>query len=257
MIFFYLNDTSKLPVYRLKKLCKICNESFKKWAVKTIEYPRTIQIVKIPNINSPKFAEFCGILLGDGCIYSKGYGICISGHKVHDLKYFKDTVSPLYKSLFGLSPRLHFDKKRNSVRCVVYSKKAAEFLAGSVFAIGNKKLAKVSMPEFYFQDKKLLKSCLRGLCDTDGRFCPHPHTKVMFHLTVTIPELFSSTKRAFEELNFPIHSSGCNLYFYGRELTERFFKEIGCSNPKHSIKLEQFFKTGIMPRTSDLDFLLK
>lgn len=259
MIFLYLNDTCRLPLIRLKELCKISGlslDEFGELKVTSLKHCGNGQI-KLPSLYSTRLAEFCGILLGDGCIYSGNKAICISGHKIHDKLFLEKHIADMIYRLFGKYPSFYYDKRRNSLRCVVYSKKAADFLAKSIFTVGNKKIAKVTIPKYYFKDKELLRACLRGLCDTDGSFCPHPHSKVMFHLTIKNSELFKSAKQAFETLGFPIKSSGPNLYFYGERLTRRFLIEIGSSNPKHIVKLQLFLKTGIMPRATFLDNFFK
>ena len=245
----------QITLVQIKKLCEISGisfNSFKKLKRTKLKHcgcgtPR------YPPLNSKKLAEFCGILLGDGCIYTHNKTVCISGHKVYDRPFLEIHVAKLIYELFGLRPVFYYRKNRNALDCIVHCKKIGDFLSKYLPVVGNKKLVKATIPKYYFQNKELLKACLRGLCDTDGSFCPHPHTKVMFNLTIKNPHLFRSAKKAFAKVGFPIRSSDPSLYFYGEKFVDLFLREIGSSNPKHLIKLHIFRETGIMPRSSFLD----
>lgn len=257
-IFNYCSDRQHLSVERLKRLCALTEISFASLGnFDTVFFANTAGPIKLPNKNSVQLAELCGILLGDGCIFSDGKAICVSGHKIHDYKFLKMHVSSLFQNLFRRKPYVYLSKTENSMRLVVYSKEAVKFLLKYIFVMGEKKKAKAKIPDYYFNDNKLFRACLRGLSDTDGTVCPHPHTKIMYCLTITIPELMSSAIRAYKQLNFSIGVSGDNIYFYGEKKLTKFFEEIGSSNSKHLVKWKHFKKTGIMLRATEAEQLLK
>ncbi|MFH1256051.1 MAG: helix-turn-helix domain-containing protein [Candidatus Diapherotrites archaeon] len=258
-LFFYCSDAIRAPIYRILKLCELTGVPVKELGkLKTtfIKYGKRLQIRK-PPMDSVQLAELCGVLLGDGCIYSKNNGLCISGHQIHDYKYFTEKISPMFENLFMQKPSIYKSRNSKSLRLVLYSKEVAEFLSSSIFVVGNKKKAKARIPEYYFNNPELLIACLRGLSDTDGSICPHPHTKVMYSITIKIPDLLNSTIEAYRKIGFPVKVSGYNIYFYGEKLLSRFFSEIGSSNPKHVIKWQQFKKTGKMPRSTESEQMLK
>jgi hypothetical protein len=74
--------------------------------------------LKLPKEPSEELAEFIGIVLGDGNIFSykKGkkigyYSIRIAGDSKYN--YLKEYVSDLIKKLFNVSPKYHKLKNRN------------------------------------------------------------------------------------------------------------------------------------------------
>ena len=258
-LYLYLNDRIKIPKDRLELLCRTMHKDFKKYEnLETIQLNyNNKKIIKRPNLKSINLAEFCGILLGDGCIYSGTPAICISGHKIHDKEFLRDHVRMLYNILFGVKPYYYENDKTNEIRCIVNSKSLTEFLiSNELFVSGKKNKNNAKIPDTFFEDINLLKACLRGISDTDASICPHPNTKVMYHLTVKCPELFESVLRAFEIINFPIKKSGDNIYFYGEKLLNKFFLEIGSSNPKHFLKWKKILDSGKMPRVTQLNELL-
>jgi len=73
--------------------------------------------IKIPK-EDEKLAEFIGIILGDGNIYSykKGkkirvYNVRIAGDSRNDYEYLTNYVASLSKDLVGLQPRIYITRK--------------------------------------------------------------------------------------------------------------------------------------------------
>ena len=255
MIFFYLSGVSKMPFAHITKLCSSTGVSLEKFST----LPRT-QIAccesntfLVPDVNSEKFAEFIGILLGDGCIYSNKQSVCIAGDKLLDRDYFENHLNKLIFDLFSVRQHNYFCKKNRGMHCVINSKSLVNFLCPNFFVAGNKIKAGAQIPSYFFSNKLLLKSCLKGLFDTDGSVCPHPNSKVMLIITIKNPALMKSALTAFDELNFPAKQSKGDIYFYGAKKVKAFFDIINSSNPKHLIKWNIFLKTGILPRTKELE----
>lgn len=255
MVFFYCNDSCKMPFKHIIKLCKISGQDASQFSkLNKIMPARVSKNIRKPSLNCKKLAEFCGILLGDGCIYSKNNTICIAGHSIHDKEYFEKYIKTLIGDLFGLVPSFYYSKKSKAIRCAIHSKKLASYLLNNgLFVKGNKKKAKARIPQYFFKDKELLKNCIRGLFDTDGSICYHPHTKAMFSFTAKNKYLLNSTISAFECLDLPIGVSKDDIYFYGKNKLKKFMDEVGSSNKKHLTKWKTFCKTGVMIRSSELD----
>ena len=89
-------------------------------------------------IYSKEFAEFYGIMLGDGCIYSNFQVICISGDSILDQTYHKSRVKELFINLFRKHPKFYYSKKENSLRTNLHSKELAMDLNKFGFPIGKK-----------------------------------------------------------------------------------------------------------------------
>ena len=73
------------------------------WGQKIGEKSKTEKFIKIPEINTNEFAEFYGIMLGDGCIYSNLNGLCISSNSIVDKNYIENYISKLILNLFGIN----------------------------------------------------------------------------------------------------------------------------------------------------------
>lgn len=210
-----------------------------------------------PKITSELFAEFYGIMLGDGCIYSNFKGICISGDSLVDRHYIKNYISKLIYNLFEIEPKIYYSNQSRSIRCTVYSKTLAKLLVDFGFPKGKKALGNLVIPKLFFKQKKLLKNCLRGLCDTDGSVSFHPHTKIMLHLSITCNSLLNSSIQAFKKLNLPIGFYNKGITMYNQNKLKHYFKLIGSSNAKHILKYSMLLKKGYVPKKEEMETFLK
>lgn len=215
--------------------------------------------VNFPNTPSEDFAEFYGIMLGDGCIYSNYNGIAICCDSLLDKEYIDYHIPNLMKKLFGVYPKIYDDtpKFKRVKKCVLYSKKLTKFLEAQGLVRGYKKEGKTIIPPNFFSNKKLLTKCIRGLFDTDGSICPHPHTSVMIDITIKIPSLLESTIKAFEVLGVKAGHSKKAILIYGPDKVKDYFEKIGSSNSKHVIKYDNFVLTGKVPRSKEMETFLR
>ncbi len=202
--------------------------------------------IKLPDINSKNFAEFYGIMLGDGCIYSNLSGLCITCNRTTDESYLKDYVAKLAYSLFNIKPKIYISKRYNAIRCVLYSKKISKFLINLGFPRGKKISGNLKIPNKFFNNKELISSCIRGLADTDGTICRHPHTKVMISISVLSKSLLKSLINAFDSLNIQAGHYNKGINIYGKEKAHIYFKTVGSSNIKHISKFKEFITSGRM-----------
>ena len=212
---------------------------------------------KIPNVRTVLFAEFYGILLGDGCVYSNLSGFCISGNSVLDRDYIEYYVANLIFSLFGLKPNIYLSKKCKSIRCVLYSKAISKFLINYGFPVGKKKFGKPVIPKMFFSNPDMLKFCIRGINDTDGSVYPQSNSKIILDISIFSPCLLSSTITAFNKLNFKINYTSNRIYLCGAKSVSSFFDLIGSSNPRQLIKYSHFLSNGFVPDTIQTERFLK
>ena len=182
--------------------------------------------VGLPKLNSKKFAEFYGIMLGDGCIYSNLSGICISGHSILDKDYLENYVNNLFLKKIG-------------------------------FPIGKKLTQKVKIPQLFFNSKLLIKNCIKGMTDTDGSVYPHRKKSIIIDITINNNYLLNSYLKAFKRIGFGIKCTRNRLYLYGKDKSKEYFSRIGSSNTKHILKYENFVKKGFVPKSNDIENLLK
>lgn len=249
MIYFYLNEHSKLPHNHYMKLCKLAK-------IRTDDNIRLITIknkeqkIKIPDL-SDKFAEFIGSLAGDGHLNNITYEVSISMDKDLDKDYSNHVVS-LYKELFDINARKYIQEKYNKVKCFAYSKKLVEFLSNNYRIPIGKKKGKLHIPQQIEKDENLLKAYIRGVFDTDGSFHRHHEKDAMVGIISRDYTFVRELKDALNKLNFTASLSNKNLYIYRKEEIDRFFKEIKPSNKKHRVKYQYYKKCGRVPLTREL-----
>lgn len=262
----WLMDGRTIPLPVFKKLIKFSG---------LIGYAKNIQIVepfwgqrlmggklknkkvKLPNFCDKGFAEFYGILLGDGCIFSNLKGLSITGNKITDNPYYYKHLNKLIFSLFGIYPSFYELKENRTIHCVIHSKSIAEYMAKMGFPIGVKHESYPRIPRLFFKDKRLLGLCIRGLMDTDGSLSAHPHSKIMIHLSITIHSLKNSVWRGLNKLRIPSGKFNKGIMIYGKEKLNLFKKAIGFSNYKNIYKYKTFINTGRVPSSKETETFIR
>lgn len=206
-------------------------------------------IKKCKPIIKPKFskelAEFVGVILGDGGITSRQ--ITVTLNKFDD-KDFSIYVSDLFKKLFEVNVSAY---ERESVINIVASRvELVKFLTRIGLKVGGKVRQQVGVPNWINESKIFIKSCLRGLLDTDGCFYIDKHKyKDKIYLNCGV----NFTNRSLPILNFfrdnlvklgyhPTQKTEFSIFLRREEEIVRYFKEIGSSNPKHLNKFIKYFK---------------
>ena len=181
--------------------------------------------ITIPKTNTNEFAEFYGAMLGDGCVYGNLSGICIAGHSTLDQNYHTHRLRHLIILLFGVEPKLYYSKDQKSIRTVLYSKEIALFFRDLGFPVGLKKNS-LRIPPYFFADKALLRSCIRGLYDTDGTIYHHKGAKSIIEIAITDLVLQEDTRDALKKLDVDAKITTQRIYLSGREKTFNFFNAI-------------------------------
>ena len=127
MIYFYLDENSRLPYPSFIKLCKMANLNPAEFIYKTTNI-RQRGNARIPSNLTAQLAEFVGFLLGDGSTSLSSYQICISMDGVLDEKYVYDIPRTYFMSLFGKEPLIIYSKRSRGIRCIISSKEVCDFL---------------------------------------------------------------------------------------------------------------------------------
>jgi len=211
------------------------------------------QGIKFPKIDSKEFAEFYGIMLGDGCIYANMNCFCITGNKILENEYYNIYLKNLIKHLFGVFPAFTIAKEAKVIRCYLYSKKVTQFLTNLGFPAGKKQ--NTCIPKF-LNNKLLLAHCIRGFFDTDGSLSNHPGAKIMIHLSIPQDKLRLSILESLKLFDIKISKSSNALFIYGKENVAKFMDLIGTSNRKNQYKYKQFNKTGKVPTSKETESFL-
>jgi len=246
MIYFYLNEHSKLPFDHYVKLCKLAKT--KKKNIKTVEIKNKEEKIKIPHLTN-KLAEFIGALAGDGHLSKVSYEVSITVDKNLD-KDYSDHIIYLYKYLFNIKAKKYI--QQNKVKCYASSKKLIEFLTKQYAIPRGKKKEKLHIPEKIKLNENLLKSYIRGVFDTDGTIHRHHKKDAMLGLISRDKKFIEELKIALDRLNFNSSLNNKNLYIYKKEQIDKFFKEIKPSNVKHQKKYLYYKRFGRVPLTKEL-----
>jgi len=253
-----------IPLYIFNKIIKMANLNIQKLSdkIKIIDSfwgqgKGKEKEVKLPDIGSEEFAEFYGVLLGDGCVNSNMKGFSISGDKILDKEYYINYLSRLILKLFGSKPSIIYDKKTRGMKILFYSKKVCKFLLESGFPIGLKCNGDTSFPSFILKNKENLSSCIRGLMDTDGSLSAHPHSKIMIHLSITQKALRKSTINGLKELEISGGEFDKGIMIYGRNKIIDFYKKAGFSNKKNIVKYNYFLKYDRVPSSKEVETFLR
>ena len=193
---------------------------------KNIIYPR----------RSSLLAEFIGILLGDGSINE--HQVRIYNNKTdRDYAYFiKKIVTDLFKITSTVTVR-----DKNTIVVTVSSKNLVLFLINCGMKKGNKMLNGTDVPQWIFKDNEFVKSCLRGLMDTDGGIYFHNHTTkgikyrhMGLCFTSHSKALLNSAYKMF--LRFSLNcktAGGRHIFIYDRKEVNKYMQIIGSHNSKH------------------------
>jgi len=192
---------------------------------------------------SPKLAEFMGIMLGDGNsnrIENLTYTIKISGHIQNDRDYLLNYVNPLARELFGIDFGF-YPSKKNSLNLTKGSKQLVKIIEYYGLPPGNKKKNNVGIPSWIFRNNKLKEACLRGLIDTDGCVykCGNGSLFPRINFCSKIEQLKTDFRELVQSLGFhPTPWNGKNIMIYRKTDIFKYQKEIGFSNPYHKRRFQ-------------------
>jgi transcriptional regulator with XRE-family HTH domain len=261
MVFIYLSEKNTLPKNIVEKICSTTPNLTKPTNCQYFElsFSRGRKYIpKLPVLFDERLAEFTGTLLGDGHLGPVNHEISITGDRLTDEWYIKRYVSPLIESLFGIKPFIYKQQNPRAIRCKFYSYQVFQFLVEMIgLQAGEKKCNdNVMIPPAFFTDAELLKSCLRGLFDTDGGFYRHHVHSATVEVCNHNVSLLNSVRNAFASLGFRVSQNQRGIRLYQRDCIHRFFEEIGSNNPKHFVKYEIWRSTGVVPTNEEILRLL-
>jgi intein/homing endonuclease len=200
------------------------------------------KIVNFPS-KDDRLAEFVGIMLGDGNVFSKDYQnttvncIKIAGNPKTGTSYILDFVKPLLESLFGTKVSVYVNKKGNEIFLTLHGKNIIKFVERIGLPRGNKVKNMPTIPEWVFEDERHLKVCVRGLVDTDGSIYalkPHYPNLLQICFKNKNPRLLADFRIALQKLGFhPSKISWNKVYLTRQAEIDRYVREIGFNNPNH------------------------
>ncbi|MBR9682208.1 MAG: hypothetical protein GOV02_00890 [Candidatus Aenigmarchaeota archaeon] len=178
-------------------------------------------------------AEFIGILLGDGNIYIQestgNYQIRIAFDAIKEIGFLK-YVNKLIEKLFDTT---FYTKYHRTVNVMYLCKGSKEICSGLKII-----LPKNRIPNWIFQDSKMLSSCIRGLIDTDGSIFrmsrKDPHL-LRIGFKNTNQGLLKDFKNGLEILGYHPSKIICkeSVFLSRQGEIKKYIKDIRFNNPKH------------------------
>jgi len=190
-------------------------------------------------VKNQDLAELVGIILGDESFFIN--------KKVAELdiafnlseNYYLNHVEDLLQRITQSNVNRKYEKGHRCIHLRICKREIVKnLLEVSLIKSGNKIRNKVTIPEWIWKDKKLLKSCLKGLFDTDGslyRLTPHWPNLFQLSFKNNNEKLLIDVRKALIMLNItPSKVFGNRIVVTKREEINKYFKFIGTSNLKYS-----------------------
>lgn len=200
----------------------------------------------IPIRKNAVFAEFIGILFGDGHVGK--YQTTITLDSETDAEY-ANFVASLIKKHFQITPHI---RKRRSARALELCISSVEFSSKMIqcgMIEGNKIHGDFKIPEWIFRSDAYLAAFIRGIFDTDGSIYLErkiARGKAYFYMGMTItsaaPILRNDLLLAFQKLGFAPTCTERQLSVFLRKKKDitRYFDQISSHNPKHGVRYAMF-----------------
>lgn len=210
--------------------------------------------LRIPSKENSDFAEFIGILLGDGSI---GIYECKAGNKIKtqhrvqitlnsvDDRQYIEYVKKLIAELFGIKPNTYWrGGKTFDIR--IFNKELVSFLLNDVGLVRAPKKNRAKIPHMYI-GSNLEEDIIRGCFDTDGcvvitnnNGVLYPRLEIKLCQSPMQDQIIGMLKRkGFRFGVYQVGSGEVRVQMNGVSQLKKWIKEIGFSNTKHSNKVKK------------------
>ncbi|VVB81103.1 LAGLIDADG-like domain protein [uncultured archaeon] len=207
------------------------------------------------NVCTTAFAEFAGILLGDGHIAS--YITNHTNNRVQVTNIIKITldsreeqyaqyVKDLMTGLFGKTPKLEKRDGENTVDIRFSGLNNVQFLQSIGFVLAPKWKRAIIPPCFLRPELELF--VIRGYFDTDGSVVItnnngtiYPRLEMKVSPSPMQPQFIEILRR--HNFHFGVYQIGkgkIRIQLNGKEPLKKWYKEIGFSNHRHLEKAKKF-----------------
>lgn len=196
--------------------------------------------------------EFVGVFIGDDFVnkYDNHSIIEFTGHMIDEKEYFYYQLMPLIRTIFPAKP--HITIRERGLRLRYNSKDMYEKIVNEFNLPAGKKSSNIKIPVMFLKNKKIIKSVIRGIFDTDGsiiwdRRKIYKNFYPRLSVTTISKKLAHQLKDLLEDLEFNVYlfkdkeksnrGVAYHIDLYGFKQLNRWIKEIGFSNPKHIKRL--------------------
>lgn len=189
----------------------------------------------IPKQYTTKFAEFFGVMLGDGRLAPPYQIVVTLGTKE---RAYAEYVVGLISELFGASPKIGI--RSNGQKDVYLGSTELVSWLQEEGLVHNKVLYQVGVPDWIFAKREFMVGFLRGFFDTDGSVY-RLRFGIQISFTNKSQPLLQSIHRMLKILNYhPSKVNGYRIYLTRKPDILKFFKEVKPENPKHGRRFEIF-----------------
>ena len=229
-------------------LCKFCKKNFHK-REKTRKFccldcssrfnRNGLRKIYLP-VLSPDLAEFIGIMLGDGGLTDFQCTVYLNSETD---QYFAYYVRELVLKLFGLTPKIYVHRKHKVWRVSISSVSLVKYLISRGLTTGSKVDLQAAVPDWIWLNTDYIKSCVRGLIDTDGSFVIHKYkvrqkeysyAKISF--TNRSKPLIDFVYQALNKLGFnPKKSYKDQVWLHRQGEVRKYLEEIGVNNYRPNV----------------------
>jgi hypothetical protein len=184
-------------------------------------------------------AEFCGVIMGDGNLWSNNrkYEITITGNKIDDREYFDSLFDFISKKI---KKKPYYRERGRGLRLTIYSKNFYYFINKKIGIPEKRKKRSAGIPFQIRKNKKFLKRFVRGVFDTDGTvFTSHKNGSPNYptlEISNSNPILIQGIYESLSPLGLKVHlrkstRGEFKLSLYGMEMLSKWNDKIGSSNP--------------------------
>ncbi|MDD5147448.1 MAG: LAGLIDADG family homing endonuclease [Candidatus Daviesbacteria bacterium] len=196
---------------------------------------------------SRDLAEFVGIMLGDGGMSQNQISVTL-GYTT-DRKYVP-YIRKLIGRLFQAKTSTYRAKRKDVIRIRASGVNLVKNLLALGLVQGNKIKQQFDIPVWIQQSDDYIRSCVRGLIDTDG--CVHrkvrkerngfEYRSIGITFCSASKPLQKSFMQLLDKLGFKPAISGRTIYLCGEKQIKRYINEIGFSNSKHLFRYKAFLE---------------
>lgn len=185
---------------------------------------------------TPSFAEFLGIMLGDGHVSHFQTMVTLGTKELQYARY----VRKLMQNLFGGTPRIAKSARGDRTVYLGSTMVVKRLKEGGL--VQNKVAAQVDVPTWIVEKPEYMKAFVRGFFDTDGSIYKLKFG-VQISLTNRSAPLLASLQKMLKNLQYyPSAVSADRVYLTRRSDVERFFQEIRPANLKHQRRFAEVMR---------------
>ena len=214
--------------------------------------------MRFPDLQDKKFAEFVGIMLGDGsigrykCKYKNGIKIQYQVKVTLDSrnKEYINHVKDLMNYLFGFEPKVNYKKNENTADIRIFRKEIFNFLVDKAELRKSPKWMRAIVPSYLNDDNKI--HLLRGIFDTDGSVVITKNNGTLYprlELKMSPAPMQSQIINIVKQLGFKfkvqkLDRGKIRIRINGKKELQKWMGLIGTNNYLYYQKAKKFYSEG-------------